>query len=112
LLEKEKQIGRPLTAPTSFILLTDSDLKILQKLYTRATFGKDSSANLTRDENDRISDLENRIGKVMSDKDYFVKISTRSPKDAVRLQNENSSDTPQQKLQKKLELLKIHKDRK
>ncbi len=67
--------------------LSDDDLKFLQKIYARSALG---SKQFSRDELSLLSGLEKRVEELMiklNDKcgakqeSYFIRLSTRSPKD-------------------------------
>jgi hypothetical protein len=86
-----QQTQAALTAPTKFLQLTESDLKMLGKLYTRSLLGQSNLEGLSRPEMVELTNLERRIAALMEgDKAWFVRLSTRSPKDGVQFSAEKT----------------------
>lgn len=103
---------RPLTAPSLFMPLSDTDLKLIQRIYAARLLGGDESG-LSRRDLDNLISLERRINDTMKEggkKYYFARLSTRSPKDGAPkvAQNDHKSDsTAEATLRDKQQSLKI-----
>ncbi|KNC52293.1 uncharacterized protein AMSG_01120 [Thecamonas trahens ATCC 50062] len=86
--------GKPLpTARSIFLPLSDPDIDILCKTFSRGEFG----SSLSRAESETLAALERRVQAAMDEATlmstrFFVRLSTRSPKDAVTSQDGTAKD--------------------
>jgi sulfur relay (sulfurtransferase) DsrF/TusC family protein len=87
--------------PTLIIPLYDDHLRLIQKLHV-------SGGKMTEFDKKAMKELCDRIqNKMDPNKDYFVRLSTRSPKDSMKLEQEDQHLKPIDQLQKRNDLLKV-----
>lgn len=105
---QEKSSEAPLTAPSWFVPLSDSDLKLLQRLLSARLLGGDASG-LSREDNSTLTSLEQRIDAAMKlggKSHYFARLSTRSPKDGIPKTADASSEAAE-KLKQRQQSLRV-----
>jgi hypothetical protein len=88
--------------PTITCPLRNEDLHLLQQVHM-------TNGQMNESQKKAMQELSTRIqNKMDSNKFYFVRLSTRSPKDSVILDSEFEKAKPIEQLQKRNELLKVN----